>query len=98
MLSPSQVEWNCPECEVIINGCHKYGTNCQTMLMWTCVASEKSGLYSNYYRHRQRCNYCAPELEEEREQLKDKCRLMNLNHLMALPNKCLALYLKLKDL
>jgi hypothetical protein len=70
MLSSSQVEWYCPECEVNVNECRKYCNDCETMLVWTCVPSEKSGLYSNYYRHRQRCNYCTPELEQEREELK----------------------------
>ena len=74
MLPSSQVEWNCPERKVVINDCHKYCNNCQTMLEWTCVASETSGLYSNYYRHRQRCNYSAPELEQERQQLAEEKR------------------------
>ncbi|CAF4318377.1 unnamed protein product, partial [Rotaria sordida] len=39
------------------------------MLSWTCIGSGKSGLYTNYYRHRDSCNYCAPELEEEKQQI-----------------------------
>ena len=35
------------------------------MLLWTCVSSRKSGLYTNYCRHRGNCIYCALELEEE---------------------------------
>ncbi|CAF2715941.1 unnamed protein product [Rotaria sp. Silwood2] len=33
----------------------------------TCTGSGKSGLYTHCYRHRDSCNYCTPELEEERE-------------------------------
>ncbi|CAF1610997.1 unnamed protein product, partial [Didymodactylos carnosus] len=29
---------------------------------------EKSGLYTHYYRHRDKCSYCTPELEEEKQQ------------------------------
>ncbi|CAF0740997.1 unnamed protein product [Rotaria sordida] len=39
------------------------------MLSWTCIGSGKSGLYTNYYRHRDSCNYCAPALEEEKQQI-----------------------------
>ncbi|CAF1368771.1 unnamed protein product [Rotaria sordida] len=70
MDSSSQVEWSCPQREVTINERHRYCTNCETMLAWTCPESEKSGLYSNYFRHRQRRNYCAPKLEQEKQQLK----------------------------
>jgi len=38
------------------------------MLTWTCIGSGKSGLYTNYYRHHDSCDYCTPELEEERQQ------------------------------
>ncbi|CAF4592828.1 unnamed protein product [Rotaria sp. Silwood2] len=37
------------------------------MLTWTCTGSGKSGLYNNYYRHRDNCNYCTPEFEKERQ-------------------------------
>jgi hypothetical protein len=37
------------------------------MLEWECIGSGKTGLYSNYYRHRIKCIYCTPELEEERQ-------------------------------
>ena len=41
------------------------------MLVWMRAASDKSGLYCNYFRHRKRCNYCVLELEQERQQLKE---------------------------
>ncbi|CAF4583117.1 unnamed protein product [Rotaria sp. Silwood2] len=72
MHSSSQVEWNCPQCEVTINERLTYCNNCKTMLVWTCTPSQKSGLYKNYFRHRQRCNYCAPELEQQRQELKEE--------------------------
>ena len=71
MNSSSQVEWRCPQCEVTVNERRTYCTICKTMLIWTCGTSEKSGLYCNYFRHRKRCNYCASELEQERQQLKE---------------------------
>jgi hypothetical protein len=43
------------------------------MLSWTCIGSGRSGLYTNYYRHRDSCTYCTPELEEEKQQkMKEK--------------------------
>ncbi|CAF3994004.1 unnamed protein product [Rotaria sp. Silwood1] len=38
------------------------------MLRWTCIGSEKSGFYTNYYRHRDSCIYCTSELDEEKQQ------------------------------
>ena len=37
------------------------------MLTWTCTASGRSGRYTHYYRHRDNCSYCTPELEEEKQ-------------------------------
>lgn len=38
------------------------------MLTWTCTRSERSGLYINYYRHRDNCGYFTLEIEEEKQQ------------------------------
>ena len=69
----SQLEWNCSECQSNVVDRRKYCTNCDSMLTWTCVGSGKSGLYTHYYRHRDTCYYCTPELEKERQQkMKEK--------------------------
>lgn len=67
-MSSAQLEWNCSQCESTTFDRRKYCTNCYSMLSWTCTGSGKSGLYTNYYRHRNNCNYCTPEHEEERQQ------------------------------
>lgn len=38
------------------------------MLRWTCNGSGRSGLYSNYYRHRGNCSYCIVDVEDEKQQ------------------------------
>ncbi|CAF4193621.1 unnamed protein product, partial [Rotaria sordida] len=67
MFSP-QIEWHCAECESVPTDRRKYCPDCNSMLTWTCTGSGKSGLYTHYYRHRDNCNYCTPEFEEERRQ------------------------------
>ncbi|CAF4548624.1 unnamed protein product, partial [Rotaria sp. Silwood2] len=67
MFSP-QIEWHCAQCESDPTDRRKYCNDCDSMLTWTCTGSGKSGLYTNYYRHRDNCNYCTPELEEERQE------------------------------
>ncbi|CAF3502581.1 unnamed protein product [Rotaria sp. Silwood2] len=54
------------------------------MLTWTCIGSEKSGLYTHYYRHRDTCNYCTPELEEERQQKMEEKQVVIQQHFQAL--------------
>jgi hypothetical protein len=54
------------------------------MLTWTCVGSAKSGLYTNYYRHRDTCYYYTPELEEERQQKMEEKQAPTRKHLQAL--------------
>ncbi|CAF1081548.1 unnamed protein product [Rotaria sordida] len=49
MLSSSQIKWDCPNCQITITDHHKYYNNCQSMLIWTCVASEKSVYVSKCY-------------------------------------------------
>ena len=51
------------------------------MLVWTCVPSEKSGLCTNYYRHRDRCTYCTPELEPGRQQTKEEKQISRFQEL-----------------
>ena len=70
--SSSRIKWDCPQCQITIFGRGKYCKDCQSMLVWTCIASGKSGLYTNYYRHHDRCTYCSPELEQEREEIKQE--------------------------
>ena len=41
------------------------------MLSWSCIGSGKSGLYTNYYRHRDSCIYCGTE-EEKQERIQEK--------------------------
>ncbi|CAF1325902.1 unnamed protein product, partial [Rotaria sp. Silwood1] len=51
------------------------------MLVWTCVPSGKSGLYTTYYRYRDRCNYYTPELEPERQQTKEEKQISRFQEL-----------------
>jgi hypothetical protein len=81
MASSWHIKWDCPECQDNDSGCHKFCSNCRSMLVWTCLPSEKSGLYSNLSRHCQRCNYCSPEREEERKQLKDDKQISKIDDL-----------------
>ncbi|CAF0911634.1 unnamed protein product [Rotaria sordida] len=74
MFSP-QIEWSCSECESTVVDRRKYCTDCRSMLTWTYIGSGKSGLYTHYYRHRDNCNYCTPELEEERQQEMEEKRI-----------------------
>ncbi|CAF4114655.1 unnamed protein product [Rotaria sp. Silwood2] len=77
-MSFSQIEWDCSRCGSTVTDRRKYCTDCHSMLTWTCTGSGKSGLYTNYYRHCDRCSYCTPQLEEEKQQqfqaLNDKQR------------------------
>ena len=84
MPSSSQIQWDCPECESIMEGGHKYCDSCKSILVWTCVSSGKSGLYKNYHRHLARCNYCTPELEGERKQLKEENQISKVEELQIL--------------
>ncbi|CAF2647051.1 unnamed protein product [Rotaria sp. Silwood2] len=67
MFSP-QIEWNCSQCRSSVADRRKYCIDCHSMLTWTCISSGKSGLYTNYYRHRNICDYCILELEDEKQQ------------------------------
>ena len=71
MSSSSHIMWSCPACQVTITDRQKYCQMCQSMLTWTCVSSGKCGLYTNFYRQRDRCSYCTPELEPERQRIKE---------------------------
>ncbi len=72
MFSP-QLEWSCSRCRSTEFVGQKYCIGCHSMLSWTCIGSGRSGLYTNYYRHRDSCTYCTPELEEEKQQkMKEK--------------------------
>ena len=64
----SQLEWSCSQCQSDVVDRRKYCADCDSMLTWTCIGSGKSGLYTNYYRHRDGCYYCTPQLEEERQE------------------------------
>jgi hypothetical protein len=75
MFSP-QIEWNCAECGSVTTVRRKYCTEYDSMLTWTCTGSGKSGLYTNYYRHRDNCNYCTPDLKEERQKKWKKKKLI----------------------
>ena len=70
-MSSLQVKWDCSQCGSTPNDRRKYCNECHSMLTWTCNGSGKSGWYSNYYRHRNNCSYCTPELEEEKQQQMD---------------------------
>ena len=56
MFSP-QIEWNRAECGSVPTNREKYCTDCDSILTWTCTGSGRSGLYTNYYRHRDNCSY-----------------------------------------
>ncbi|CAF3893358.1 unnamed protein product [Rotaria sp. Silwood1] len=81
MSSSSNIMWNCPECQITITDRQKYCKTCQSMLVWTCVPSGKSGLYTTYYRYRDRCNYYTPELEPERQQTKEEKQISRFQEL-----------------
>jgi len=42
------------------------------MLTYTCIGSGKSGLYKNFFRHRDSCVYCASELEDKTQKVEEK--------------------------
>ncbi|CAF0883242.1 unnamed protein product [Rotaria sordida] len=84
MTSSSQIKWDCPECQITMEDRRKYCDSCKSMLVWTCVSSGKSGMYSNYHRHLTRCDYCTPELEEERQQLKEEKQISKVQELRIL--------------
>lgn len=83
MFSP-QIEWSCAQCEAVPTDRRKYCTDCSSMLTWTCSGSGKSGLYTHYYRHRDSCDYCTPELEEERRQKKEEKEVVTQKHFQIL--------------
>ena len=85
MFSP-HLEWNCSQCRSTFNDRRKYCTDCHSMLSWTCVDSGQTGLYTNYYRHRDDCSYCTPELEDERQQEMEEKRVTIQQHFQALDN------------
>ncbi|CAF1553370.1 unnamed protein product [Rotaria sp. Silwood1] len=80
----SQVEWHCTQCESDPTDRRKYCADCDSMLTWTCIGSRKSGLYTNYYRHRDNCDYCTPELEEERQNDMEKKTVAIQEHFQSL--------------
>jgi len=63
-----QVNWGCSQCQSATVARRKYCTDCHSMLIWTCIGSGKSGLYANFFRHRDSCIYCKSELEEDKPQ------------------------------
>ncbi len=86
MHSSSQIEWNRPQCEVTISERRTYCNSCRTMLVWMCTGSKRSGLYDNYFRHRQRCNYCTSDLEQERQELKEERQNERMQEIQMLYN------------
>ena len=70
MFSP-QLEWSCSRCRSTTFDRRKYCIDCHSMLSWSCIGSGKSGLYTNYYRHRDSRNYCGTE-EEKQERIQEK--------------------------
>ncbi len=84
MASSSHITWDCPNCQGADSNCRKFCSNCGSMLVWTCPPSEKSGLYKNFSRHHQRCNYCSPEREEERREEKNEKQISKIQELQTL--------------
>ncbi|CAF0908432.1 unnamed protein product [Rotaria sordida] len=80
----SQIEWHCTQCESGPTDRRKYCADCDSMLTWTCTGSQKSGLYTNYYRHRDNCDYCTPELEEERQKNMEEKKVAIQEHFQIL--------------
>lgn len=66
-MSFSQVKWICSECDYVPSAHRKYCTECHSMLTWICTGSSRSGLYKNYFRHRDNCSFCKPEREEQKQ-------------------------------
>ncbi|CAF3439697.1 unnamed protein product [Rotaria sp. Silwood1] len=73
-----------PQYQVSINDCRKHFNRCQSTLIWRCITSKEFGLFTNYYRHRDRCNYCSPKLEQKRQHLKKEQQIFNLQELQML--------------
>ena len=84
MTSSSQIKWHCPECQITMEDRRKYCDSCKSMVVWTCVSSGKSGLCSNYHQYLTRCDYCTPELEEERQKLKEEKQISKVQELQTL--------------
>lgn len=82
----SQIEWYCAQCQCIPTDRRKYCTEYHSMLTWSCTGSGKSGLHTNYYRHHDSCNFCTPELEEDRRKEMDDKQAAVQQHLQALDN------------
>ncbi|CAF1387764.1 unnamed protein product [Rotaria sordida] len=87
----SQIEWHCTQCESGPTDRRKYCADCDSMLTWTCTGSQKSGLYTNYYRHRDNCDYCTPELEEERQKNMEEKKVAIQEHFQILDDTFLSL-------
>ncbi|CAF4668223.1 unnamed protein product [Rotaria sp. Silwood1] len=72
-MSSPHIEWSCSECRSVITDQRKYCAVCHSMLRWTCNGSGRSGLYTNYYRHRGSCSSCIVEMDEDQQQeIRDK--------------------------
>ncbi|CAF3108861.1 unnamed protein product [Rotaria sp. Silwood2] len=80
----SQIEWHCTKCESGPTDRRKYCADCDSMLIWTCTGSQKSSLSTNYYRHRDNCDYCTPKLEEERQKNMEEKKVAIQEHFQIL--------------
>ena len=83
MSSPA-VEWNCSRCQSIITDRRKYCSTCHSMLKWTCIGSGRSGLYTNFFRHRDNCIHCTSAMDDKPQKVEEKEiaieQLRNLNN------------------
>ncbi|CAM2725535.1 unnamed protein product [Rotaria socialis] len=68
IMFPPQIHWSCSQCRSATTDRRKYCTTCHSLLTCTFIGSQRSGLYTNYYRHRDNCSYCTPEFEQEKQQ------------------------------
>jgi hypothetical protein len=78
-MSSLQVEWSCSQCQSTFTNRRKFCTDCNSMLTWTCIGSERSGLYKNFFRHRDNCIHCTSEIEDRSQEVEEKhCAIQKL--------------------
>jgi hypothetical protein len=42
------------------------------MLTWKCIGSGRSGLYKNFFRHRDNCIHCTSEIKDKPQGVEEK--------------------------
>jgi hypothetical protein len=58
LKSVVMVKWFCAKCDRTFEKRLKYCTFCKQMIYFDCAATQSTGRYTYYYRHRARCRTC----------------------------------------